>query len=53
MNKKCKIQDQVTTLQMPLTYRRKSLKYSYQFLNYARAYLRKGRYTPEVLFSYT
>ena len=31
---------------MAFTYKRKSLKESYEFLKYARAYLRKGRYAP-------
>ena len=31
---------------MAFTCNRKSLKKSYQFLKYARAYLRKGRYAP-------
>ena len=36
--KKCKIQGQVTTLQIPFTYNRKST-------NFSTAYLRKGRHT--------
>ena len=40
------MQSQVTTLQMACTNNRKSFKKSYQFLNYAHAYLRKGRYAP-------
>ena len=43
----CRIQVQVTTLQMAFMYNRKSLKKSRQFLEYTRAYLRKGRYAPE------
>ena len=31
---------------MALTYKRTSLKKSYEFLKYSRAYLRKGRYAP-------
>ena len=37
----CTIQGQVTTLQMAFTYKKKSLKKSYQFLKCARAYLRQ------------
>ena len=39
----CTIQSQVTSTL------RKPLKKSYQFLTYARAYLRKGRYAPDFL----
>ena len=37
----CTIQSQVTTLQMAFFYK------NYQFLKYARGYLRKGRYAPK------
>ena len=33
---------------MAFTYNKKSLKKSYQFLKYTRAYLRKGRNAPEL-----
>ena len=48
----CRIQFQVTTRQMAFTCNRKSLKKSRPFLEYTRAYLRKGRYVPEYVKLY-
>ena len=49
MNEKCKIQGQVTKLQMPFIHNRKSFKNP---SNFSSAYLRKRRYAPSIAKSF-